>query len=1190
MVTSSVRALEVTIDGLVYYLSGSSATVGHVASGNTNKTIEIPASIEYDGLSYIVNRIGHIAFCNYQRNNYYYHVNGTRFYYNEGPYKFSQGPAVGWTYNTVNPANTDNAAYNSYVTTIILPNSITEIGEGAFYNSNLTSVVMQEGVKNIENHAFGRTLITAIHLPSTVTTIDYYAFRDMKKLTRIVIPSSVNSFGENIFLGCDLLRTIIYCGSLRPPTNWVATSQTYVPNTTAYSTPKYSINSAQIYPMIKWGKTEFEYTGKAPSIEWANNVEGYTATLTQTEIKKDAGTWSTTIPIVFTNGEETFTAKNVFKYTISSIPLIVKVENVSRTYGDANPSFTCTYNGFVNNEDASVLTAPPTILTKATATSDVGTYPITASGGTAQNYSFNYVAGELTVLSANLSVTVNDATRVYGDENPAFALTYSGLKNGEAMPAWITTPSFTTDATKTSDAGTYDIYVTCEPKNYTIVTNQPGTLTIEQAPLTLKVDDATRLYYADNPVFTYSCTGFVNDDDVSVLTKQPVITPDAARSSDVGTYALIAKDAEAKNYNISYQPGKMTITKCPLMITADAATREYGEPNPTFTCSYEGFVGGETESVLSELPTVTTMADNYSNAGTYDLRVSGGRATNYTLSYQNGTLTVTKAPLSAKIDDVTRMYGEKNPSSYSVSYFGLKNDESSPAWITKPHAIIEATQSSGVGEYSISASECEALNYDLKEIAPGTLTITPAPLTIQAHDATRKYYSDEPAFSYACYGFVNGDNASVLTTTPTLTTTATLTSGVGTYEIKVGEASTPNYSISYVNGTLTITPRTLTASVGNYERIYNEENPAFVVNYEGFVGDDDVKVLTSNAVASTSATKTSDVGTYKINVTGGNADNYNFSYSSGVLTINKAEQTITWEQDLSNLKVGDQVELKAVASSGLPITYMMDDTHSAEIYNAGERVYLDCKQRGRFPIRAVQNGNKNYYSSPRVSNNVTITEEEAKDYIATLSDAGYATFYDSFYDYKLPSGLKASVITQATDTRLTYKVIADGNSGGIVPAGVAVLLQGKERRADTYTLTPKESTTSYTGTNLLHGSDDATTTTADGDCLFYKLAYGPSGTTLSNTLGWFWGANNGRPFDIEGHKAWLAIPQTSAAKSRALFYSIEGDALDIEGLPLIPSQGEDNPDGEWYDLQGRRVENPTQRGIYIRDGKKVMVK
>lgn len=123
---------------------------------------------------------------------------------------------------------------------------------------------------------------------------------------------------------------------------------------------------------------------------------------------------------------------------------------------------------------------------------------------------------------------------------------------------------------------------------------------------------------------------------------------------------------------------------------------------------------------------------------------------------------------------------------------------------------------------------------------------------------------------------------------------------------------------------------------------------------------------------------------------------------------------------------------------------------------------------------------------------IAIEAPDPSDY--TLSAAGYATYYDRYYDTALPTGVKASVVTGASDSKLTYKVIANGDEGGIVPAGTAVLLQGKERRAASYTLTPKESTTRYTGENLLHGSDDATITTADEDCLFYKLAYGPKGT------------------------------------------------------------------------------------------------
>lgn len=428
------------------------------------------------------------------------------------------------------------------------------------------------------------------------------------------------------------------------------------------------------------------------------------------------------------------------------------------------------------------------------------------------------------------------------------------------------------------------------------------------------------------------------------------------------------KGEESFTANVAY---RYIIKPAKLTATVMNAIREYGEENPQFTVTYQGFLNGENESVITTNPSVTTIATKTSNVGEYPITINNGSATNYEIVYEPGVLTVTKAPLSAKVHDETKQYGTQNPS-FTIDYYGLKNDETVPAWHTRPIFQTEATQSSGVGEYEVGAVNGVPVNYDLGTITTGTLSITPAPLIIKANDATRQYYTDDLNYSYTCNGFVNGDNESVLSSIPMLSTSASLNSNVGTYEIIVSNASSPNYDISYVNGTLTITPRMLMASVGNYERIYNEDNPAFEVKYDGFVGNEDEKVLNEKPTANTIATKTSDVGIYPINVTGGSADNYKFSYTPGTLTINKAEQTIIWEQDLTNLNVGDQVELKAEASSGLPLTYTMDYNNAAEIYLAGTKTYLDCKAGGQFRIQAVQNGNKNYYSSPRATNTVSI--------------------------------------------------------------------------------------------------------------------------------------------------------------------------------------------------------------------------
>jgi hypothetical protein len=108
------------------------------------------------------------------------------------------------------------------------------------------------------------------------------------------------------------------------------------------------------------------------------------------------------------------------------------VENVSRIYGDENPSFKCSYSGFVNGENENVIITEPTVGTTATKTSDVGEYPIIASGGSAKNYTFVYEPGILTITKASLTAKVNDETRQYGKDNPAFSISYTGLKNGES--------------------------------------------------------------------------------------------------------------------------------------------------------------------------------------------------------------------------------------------------------------------------------------------------------------------------------------------------------------------------------------------------------------------------------------------------------------------------------------------------------------------------------------------------------------------------------------------------------------------------------------------------------------------------------------------------------------------------------------------------------------------------------------
>ncbi|MBK7651678.1 MAG: hypothetical protein IPJ20_14390, partial [Flammeovirgaceae bacterium] len=73
----------------------------------------------------------------------------------------------------------------------------------------------------------------------------------------------------------------------------------------------------------------------------------------------------------------------------------------------------------------------------------------------------------------------------------------------------------------------------------------------------------------------------------------------------------------------------------------------YGVANPALTISYTGFVNSETASVLDALPVTATGATMLSNVGSYPISISGGLDNIYTLTYANGTLSITKSTLTA---------------------------------------------------------------------------------------------------------------------------------------------------------------------------------------------------------------------------------------------------------------------------------------------------------------------------------------------------------------------------------------------------------------------------------------------------------------------------------------------------------------------------------------------------------------
>jgi len=599
----------------------------------------------------------------------------------------------------------------------------------------------------------------------------------------------------------------------------------------------------------------------------------------------------------------TFTLNNGYTYvlttgtmTVIKADLTVEIDSDTREYGLANGTFSATYTGFKNGDDDTDINTLATLSTTATAASNVADYAITGTGASDNNYNFIYSNGTLEVTKATLVATSQNATREYGAADPAYTFNYTGFRNGDTA-AVIDTGATGSSAAITANVGSYAITGSAAfDNNYTFTYTNSGTLTVTKATLTATTQNATREYGAADPALNVVYTGFRNGDTESVLDTAANVTTAATITSNVGSYGISASGAVDNNYSFSYvNTGNLSVTKAMLTATTQNATREYGLANPSLSVAYTGFRNGETSAVIDTLANVSTAATNTSNVGAYDITSSGASDGNYDFTYvDSGDLTITKAMLTATTQNATREYGAADPT-FSAVYTGFRNGETSAVIDTLASITSTATGTSNVGAYDINASAASDGNYDFTYVNTGDLTITKAMLTATTQNATREYGAADPAFNIVYTGFRNGETQGVIDTLANITSTATITSNVGAYDINASGASDGNYDFTYANtGDLTITKATLTATTQNATRAYGAAEPTLNVIYTGFRNGDDETDLTTLANLTSGTSSTSNVGNYAISGSGAFDDNYQFSYANtGQLSITKAMLTAT---------------------------------------------------------------------------------------------------------------------------------------------------------------------------------------------------------------------------------------------------------------------------------------------------------
>jgi hypothetical protein len=612
--------------------------------------------------------------------------------------------------------------------------------------------------------------------------------------------------------------------------------------------------------------------------------------------------------------------------TITPATLTVQA-NASREYGDPNISAVSNinYTGFRNNDDATDITGLAIDFGSINETTPAGNYSITSAGGTANNYDINHVAGIFTINKADLNVFVGSTNIVYGDDISSIDVPLTvGVGQLKLDQDLINDLGLIVSGlpSSTSPVGIYNVSVSfpTDPNstanNYNIDISGIGKIMVDPATLTITAKNLSKTFGEDLDPSNFdksfaSYSGFKNGQDENIVENLKFSLQNTDQFSNVNVYVdeIIASGATAPNYAINFVAGDLTINAAELTIQADDKSREYGDLNPVFTANVDGFVNGEDPNTFITGLVFSTNANVLSPVGNYDIDVTGGNLlnSNYVIAnYESGTLEVEPAILNVVVDNKTKEYGDPRPVfTNTVHPDDLKNgDTLVDIGGTIVYKSVDdngdpINEFTNVGTYNISASGLGggsvANNYNIVYTV-GELEVSPATITVDIDDANRPYRQANPKFTATFSGFKNGEDENIINKDNLfLTSTATTSSPISgpTYPITGSGAVASNYTFTYNEGVLTITPAILTITANDKSRPINQDNPPFTATMTGFVDGDDESIM-SGLKFNTNATRSFSEGNYAITPFGAMvaSNNYVVDYVDGTLTITGKEANV----------------------------------------------------------------------------------------------------------------------------------------------------------------------------------------------------------------------------------------------------------------------------------------------------------
>ena len=339
----------------------------------------------------------------------------------------------------------------------------------------------------------------------------------------------------------------------------------------------------------------------------------------------------------------------------------------------------------------------------------------------------------------------------------------------------------------------------------------------------------------------------------------------------------------------------VTVKKAKATVRANDLTMRSGEKKPTLTASVTGEVSSDRINY--------SLSCNPSNkVGTYPIVVKLGSNPNYDVTAINGTLTVTAGtgPTINGSNSYTRTFGDGDFKLDAKATNGstLTYTSSNPSVVTVSSMGYVTVHGAGTATITAKTQATDSVASSSKTIS---ITINKAKATVTAQDKTMGVGGKMPELTATVAGQLSSYPVKY-----TLSCDAN-TAATGTYTIKVNLGSNPNYDVTAVNGTLTVTAKKTASIAGNNSFTKTFGNADFSLGASISSGqkltysssNTDVVTVSSNGTVSIEG-----AGNATITITAQESDTHAKATKQVAVTVAKAKATIT--VDNKTMKPGDQ--------------------------------------------------------------------------------------------------------------------------------------------------------------------------------------------------------------------------------------------------------------------------------------------